>query len=77
MGTEELGPGDGFFIGADTPYAYAPGDEGLELLEFRGADRFSIEFLADNLAFWARAIEEAKARREGWRSEVRPSEATR
>ena len=77
MGTEELRPGDGFFVGADTPYAYVPGDEGLEILEFRSADRFSIKFLADNPAFWARAVQEAERRREGWGSEGRPSQAPR
>jgi hypothetical protein len=77
MGADDLGPGDGFFIGADTPYAYVPGERGLELLEFRAADRFSIKFLADNPAFWTRAVAEAQARREGWRSEVRPSEGSR
>jgi hypothetical protein len=30
--------------------------------------------MADNPAFWARAVEQARERREGWRSERRPSE---
>jgi hypothetical protein len=75
MGANELGPGDGFFVGADTPYTYTPGDRGLELLEFRAADRFSIKFMADNPAFWARAVSTAQQRRERWRSERPPSEA--
>jgi hypothetical protein len=77
MGTDELGPGDGFFIGADVPYAYVPGDQGLEILEFRATDRFSLKFLADNPAFWARAVEEAGRRREGWLTERPPGISSR
>jgi quercetin dioxygenase-like cupin family protein len=75
LGSQELGAGDGFFIGADAPYAYVPGPQGLEILEFRAADRFSIKFLADNPAFWTRAVEEVRQRRGGWASEDRPSSA--
>jgi quercetin dioxygenase-like cupin family protein len=76
LGTQQLGPGDGFFIGADAPYAYVPGEQGVEVLEYRAADRFSIKFRADNLEFWTRAAEEIRRRRETWASEVRPSLAT-
>jgi hypothetical protein len=61
IGSEQLGPGDGFFIGADAPYAYVPGEHGVEVLEFRTSDRFDIRMLADNPAFWAKAIEEVQA----------------
>jgi hypothetical protein len=47
----------------------------VELLEFRATDSFSIRFLADSPAFWARAVAQAERRREGWLTEPRPSEA--
>jgi hypothetical protein len=75
IGSEELAAGDGFFIGADAPYAYVPGPKGLEILEFRATDRFSIKFRADNPAFWLRAVAEVRQRCAGWASEARPSAA--
>ena len=75
MGPDELGPGDGFFVGANVPYAYVPGEAGVELLEFRATDSFGIRFLADNPAFWTRAVAEAGRRRKRWLAEARPSEA--
>ena len=73
MGTEELGVGDGFFVGADVPYAYTAGPEGVELLEFRAADVFNIRVLANNPAFWEKATQTARERHEGWARETRPS----
>lgn len=73
IGTEELGPGDGFFLGVDAPYTYTPGPSGVELLEFRNADRFDIQVFASNPAFWAKAIADVAKRREAWATEPQPS----
>lgn len=73
LGTEELGRGDGFFVGADVPYAYVPGPDGVEVLEFRGSNSFDIKMLADNPAFWAKAVEKVERSREGWAVETPPS----
>lgn len=73
IGTEELGPGDGFFVGADVPYTYTPGDRGVEVLEFRAASAFGIKLLASNPAFWARAAETVRRRRSVWETEQPPS----
>ena len=51
IGTEELGKGDGFFVGADVPYAYTPGADGVEILEFRASNAFDIKLLANNPLF--------------------------
>lgn len=75
IGTEELGPGDGFFVGADVPYSYTPGESGVELLEFRTADSFGIRLLANNPAFWAKAAETVRARKEAWAREMEPPSA--
>jgi hypothetical protein len=73
MGTETLGKGDGFFVGGGVPYAYTAGPEGVEVLEFRGADQFDIKLLANNMAFWERATGIVADRHSDWQSEKRPS----
>jgi hypothetical protein len=73
MGDQELKAGDGFFVGGDVPYAYVPGPEGVEILEFRATQRFDIKMLAGAGAFWDRALETVKAKRDAWPKERRPS----
>src|SRR4030095_8169851 len=41
LGTETLEPRDGFFGPANVPYAYTPGPNGVELLEFRHVTAFN------------------------------------
>lgn len=43
MGQRELGPGDGFFLPADQPYAYHAGPKGVKLLEFRKSTDFDMK----------------------------------
>ena len=64
LGTETLGRGDGFFLPKDMAYAYTPGPEGVEVLEFRTAERFDIHFMAANPAM--RAAKTASSYR--WRA---------
>jgi hypothetical protein len=73
VGDQELNAGDGFFLGAGTPYAYTPGPEGVEVLEFRAAQSFDIRMLAGAGAFWDKALATVAEKREGWRRETRPS----
>ena len=68
IGTEELGPGDGFFVGAEVPYAYTAGDQGVEVLEFRSVGTFDIKLLAGD-AFWRKAAERARSKQEAWSAE--------
>ena len=75
LGTETLGRGDGFFLPKDMAYAYTPGPEGVEVLEFRTAERFDIHFMAANPAFWTRAIEAVKREHAGWADQRRPQDA--
>jgi hypothetical protein len=73
FGDEELQAGDGFFIGKDTPYTYKSGAAGVEVLEFRAADLFNIRLLANNPAFWEKAIETVRSKQTQWAREPRPS----
>ena len=74
VGSETLGAGDGFFVPTNAAYAYVPGPEGVEVLEFRDAERFNIKFLAGNPAFWTKALETVKAQRPAWRTQPRPQD---
>jgi hypothetical protein len=73
IGTEELGPGDGFFVGKDVPYTYTPGPDGVEVLEIRTANRFDIKLLANNSAWFEKALANLMTARESWPEEAPPS----
>jgi hypothetical protein len=77
MGSEELGPGDGFYVGEDVPYTYETGPEGVEVLEFRDTNDFNIRFKTKTAKAWGRIAEQVKARQEAWAGEVPPSELAR
>jgi hypothetical protein len=73
IGQEELGVGDGFFVGKEVPYTYRPGPAGVEVLEFRAADSFNIKIMANNPAFWDKAVESVRNQRSAWAKEARPA----
>ena len=73
MGTEELGPGDGFFVGNDVPYTYTAGPEGVEVLEFRNTNDLNIRFMSRNKTFWEKAGKKIAEKREVWKREQPPS----
>lgn len=77
IGHEELGVGDGFFVGRDVPYRYKPGAAGVEVLEFRAADVFNIKVLANNPTFWDEAVEAVRGHRSAWANETRPAAVMR
>jgi hypothetical protein len=77
LGNEVLGKGDGFFVPKDAAYAYIPGPDGVEVLEFRTADHFNIKFLAGNPSFWEKALTTVQAERAGWTTQTPPSERVR
>lgn len=73
IGKEQLEVGDGFFVGKEVPYTYKPGAAGVEVLEFRAADVFNIKILANNPAFWDKAVESVRSHRGAWAKEMRPA----
>jgi hypothetical protein len=74
LGDKTLGKGDGFFIPSDMPYTYRAGPEGVELVEFRTAERFDFQFRADTPAFWKKAADICAANREDWKMAAPPRE---
>ena len=73
LGTETLGPGDGFFIEANVPYTYTPGPEGVEVLEFRTASHFDFVNHARNEKFYDRGAATIGENLEDWRRARPPS----
>ena len=58
MGSRELGPGDGFFLPVDQPYAYHAGPKGVKLLEFRKSTAFDMKVHEKDMArYRAKAFE--------------------
>ncbi len=75
VGTEELGPGDSFFVPANVPYTHKPGPDGVEVLEIRHETSFNFVNLSKTEAFWNKASEIVAANLDDWRVAKRPSEA--
>lgn len=73
LGTEELGKGDDFFVGADVPYTYKPGPEGVEILEFRKVDSFDMKFQGKTEAYWDKIVAGMEENRPNWAEEMAPS----
>jgi len=73
IGREELVVGDGFFVGSGVPYSYAPGPNGVEVLEFRAADAFNIKVMADDRRYWDKAVEAVRNLQGTWTGETPPS----
>ncbi len=62
MGRRELGPGDGFFLPAEQPYAYHAGPDGVKLLEFRHETAFDMKVYEKDMAqYRARAFESMRS----------------
>ena len=72
LGDKTLGKGDGFFIPSDMPYTYRAGPDGVQLLEFRNADRFDFQFRSDTPAFWQKAADICAANQEDWKAASPP-----
>jgi hypothetical protein len=72
IGSEELGPGDGFFVGKDVPYTYTAGENGVELLEIRTSNAFDIRVLVGDGPWWDKAEARLDERRDAWAEETAP-----
>lgn len=74
LGTEVLGAGDGFFVGNNVPYTYKPGPDGVEVLEFRTADKFDIRFLGKTESYWNKTAQAIADRQDEWVGQRPPHE---
>ncbi|MCH2173415.1 hypothetical protein MK489_21785 [Myxococcota bacterium] len=58
LGSQTLGPGDGFFVPADHPYGYTAGPEGVRVLEIRNGPKFDMQVLEQDMK---RYVEKAES----------------
>jgi hypothetical protein len=72
MGNRVLRSGDGFFLPADAGYSYTPGEEGVELLEFRASTRFNIEIPDGTPEMWGRFAMICRNNRDLWKTQRPP-----
>ena len=73
LGSAVLGKGDGFFVPGDAPYTYQVGPDGVEVLEIRHHGCHDMKILANNAAFWTKAVEATPSNFLRWAREPRPS----
>jgi hypothetical protein len=66
LGRRSIAAGGGFFVPEDAPYAYSAGDEGVEVLEFRGVSSFDMK-ISDSLARWDQIVSIVRESNEGWK----------
>jgi hypothetical protein len=66
MGNRVMKAGDGFFIRADAIYAYAAGDDGAEVLEFRAATNFDMKIADQTAERWQPIVDAAAANHAAW-----------
>lgn len=69
LGNRRIGPGGGFFVPADAPYAYRAGPEGVQVLEFRNAMAFDMH-ITESMGRWERIVEVARENGERWQAEA-------
>jgi hypothetical protein len=65
LGNQVLVAGDGFFVPAGAPYAYAAGPDGVEVLEFRATSTFGIN-VVESLTRWDQLADLAREHRAEW-----------
>jgi hypothetical protein len=65
MGNRRIGPGAGFFVPADAPYAYTAGPDGIEILEFRSVSSFDMQ-ITEKLPRWDRIVEAVREHKADW-----------
>lgn len=71
MGSQVLGPGDGFYVPLDQSYGYRAGAEGVEVLEFRHSTSFDIK-IDEKPEVFARILETVEKNRDQWANERVP-----
>lgn len=73
MGSHTLRRGDGFLVPANTAYAYVPGPQGVEVLEFRSRTRFDFRAQPATAQRWQQMLEICQDRQQAWADEPRPT----
>jgi quercetin dioxygenase-like cupin family protein len=69
LGNQVVGAGEGFFVPANAPYAYAAGPDGVEILEFRSTSSFDMR-ISESLGRWSQIVDGVRAHRDEWAAEA-------
>ena len=77
MGNEVLKVGDCFFVPSGVRYSYSAGPEGAEVMEFRNATHFNIDYSGTGPKMMARIAEVSRANLDGWRKAPLPAAVRR
>lgn len=72
MAEKVLRAGDGFFVGANVPYTYTPGPEGVEILEFRSSNAFNIKVMGDMAKVGEKSLVKIASQQDAWSTELAP-----
>jgi hypothetical protein len=67
LGRRSIAAGGGFFVPNDAPYAYSAGDEGVEVLEFRGVSSFDMK-ISESVARWDQIVSIVRENNETWKA---------
>jgi quercetin dioxygenase-like cupin family protein len=65
LGNRTVAAGSGFFVPEDAPYAYSAGDDGVEVLEFRGVSFFDMK-ITESLPRWEQIAAGARESNDAW-----------
>ena len=77
MGTQVLTVGDGFFVPSGVRYSYRAGPNGAEVMEFRNATHFNIDFTGTGPNMMAKIAEVSRANLDAWRKQPLPDAVKR
>lgn len=72
LGNQVLAAGDGFFVPANSRYAYSAGPDGVEVLEFRSTSSFGIR-VSETEGRWAQLAQIARTHRDEWEKQTAAS----
>jgi quercetin dioxygenase-like cupin family protein len=72
LGSQQLGPGDGFFVPDGAPYGYDAGPDGVVVLEFRTRTSFGMNILGGQVDRLRKMAVVADEHGERW-AELRPN----
>ena len=71
-----LRAGDGFFVPANVYYSYTAGPEGIEILEFRHANKIDMRWRDSKPEYWTNVADNIAAKQEVWKKERPPQRAS-
>ncbi|WP_342430673.1 hypothetical protein [Neobacillus sp. FSL H8-0543] len=72
LGNRTLRAGDGFFVPANTFYSYTAGPEGIEIIEFRQANKTNMVYRDSKPEYWIKLAEKIDAKQSVWKTEAPP-----